>query len=89
MTSHDPLLEAARVRIGTALNAKWTLDEVLGVGGTASVFAATHRNRSRGALKVLHAEVAADGALRERFLREGKIANLVEHAARVPCSTTT
>jgi hypothetical protein len=83
MTHDDPRLEAARARVGTALNAKWTLDEVLGVGGTANVFAATHRNRSRGALKVLHAEVAADDALRERFLREGRIANLIEHPARV------
>lgn len=83
MTSDDPRLEAARARIGTALNAKWTIDDVIGVGGTANVFAATHRNRSRGALKVLHAEIATDDPLRERFLREGRIANLVDHPARV------
>jgi hypothetical protein len=82
MSNVDPL-DAARARIGTALNAKWTIDDVLGAGGMATVYAATHRNRSRGALKVLHADLAGDRALRERFLREGKIANLVDHPARV------
>ncbi len=83
MTGDDPLFAAARARIGKPLNAKWTIDELIGVGGMATVFAATHRNRSRGALKLLHAEVAADRTMRERFLREGRIANRVEHPARV------
>lgn len=44
----------------------------------ASVFAATHRNGSRVAVKILHRQVASDESVR-RFLREGYIANSVEH----------
>jgi eukaryotic-like serine/threonine-protein kinase len=74
---------AARARVGSALNAKWTLDRLLGVGGMASVFAATHRNGTRAAVKLLAADLLNDASIRERFLREGKIANRVEHPARV------
>ena len=74
---------AARARVGSALNAKWTLDRLLGVGGMASVFAATHRNGTRAAVKILAADLLNDVSIRERFLREGKIANRVEHPARV------
>ncbi|HQY60516.1 MAG: serine/threonine protein kinase [Myxococcales bacterium] len=74
---------AARARVGSALNAKWTLDHLLGVGGMASVFAATHRNGTRAAVKILAADLLNDVSIRERFLREGKIANRVEHPARV------
>ena len=79
----DPA-EEAKARVGTALNAKWTIDALLGVGGMGAVFAATHRNGTRGAVKVLHVEFAREGSIRERFLREGKIANRVVHPASVP-----
>src|SRR5690242_5595365 len=65
----------AKERIGLTLNEKWRLDALLGVGGMASVYAATHRNGSRAALKILHPEFARDRAIRERFLREGYVAN--------------
>jgi hypothetical protein len=35
-------------------------------------------------VKILHAEFARETEIRERFLREGKIANTVDHPARVP-----
>ncbi|MEO5729298.1 MAG: serine/threonine-protein kinase [Byssovorax sp.] len=73
----------ARARIGMTINAKWRLDALLGVGGMASVYAATHRNGSRAALKILHTEFARDPGIRERFLREGYVANKVEHHGRV------
>ena len=38
----------AQTRVGTVLRNKWRLDALLGVGGMATVFAATHRNGSRG-----------------------------------------
>lgn len=41
---------------------EWKLDTLLGIGGMAAVYAATHRNRSRVALKVLHRELAAGHA---------------------------
>lgn len=73
----------ARARVGTVINKKWKLDALLGVGGMASVFAATHRNGSRAALKVMHTEFARDANIRERFLREGYVANRIDHSGRV------
>ena len=50
----------ARARIGLTINGKYRLDSLLGVGGMASVYAATHRNGTRAALKILHTEFARD-----------------------------
>jgi eukaryotic-like serine/threonine-protein kinase len=69
----------ARERLGSTLSGKWHLDRLLGVGGSASVYAATHRNGRRAAIKVLHAQLASVPAARKRFLREGYLANLVDH----------
>jgi|HubBroStandDraft_1064217.scaffolds.fasta_scaffold02736_4 eukaryotic-like serine/threonine-protein kinase len=66
-------------RVGTVVRAKYRLDRLLGVGGMASVFEATHRNGSRAALKVLHPELARLPEVRSRFLREGYVANRVAH----------
>jgi serine/threonine-protein kinase len=52
---------------------------LLGVGGMAAVYAATHRNGSRVAIKVLHAELSINPDVRLRFLREGYAANAVGH----------
>ncbi len=73
----------ARARVGITINNKWRIDALLGIGGMASVYAATHRNGSRSALKILHTEFARDAAIRDRFLREGYVANKVEHRGRV------
>jgi serine/threonine protein kinase len=71
---------AFKRRIGTVLSGKWRLDALLGTGGMASVFAATHvRNRLQTAVKLLHPEVSRDEKLRQRFLREGYVANSVKH----------
>ncbi len=43
----------------------------------AAVYAATHRNKKRVAIKMLHAELSLDEAIRKRFRREGYIANSV------------
>ncbi|HSO37143.1 MAG TPA: serine/threonine-protein kinase [Labilithrix sp.] len=79
----DPV-RVAQARIGSTLNAKWSLERLLGVGGMGAVFAAKHRNGTRAAVKILHTEFARETEIRERFLREGKIANTVDHPARVP-----
>lgn len=69
--------ERARARVGTLLKQKWRLDKLIGVGGMAAVYAATHRNKKRAAIKMLHPELSIDAAIRERFLREGYVANSV------------
>ncbi len=65
-------------RIGTIIG-KWRVDTVLGSGSMAAVYAVTHRNGSRAALKVLHQQLCHDESLIERFLSEGYLANVVTH----------
>jgi len=72
-------VERLEARVGATINDKYQLDALLGVGGMAAVYAATHRNGSRVALKVLHAELARATEIRARFLREGYAANKVGH----------
>ena len=74
--------ERARARVGQTLNGKYRLDRLLGVGGMAAVYAATHRNKKRVAVKMLHPELSVHEELRARFLREGYVANTVEHPGR-------
>src|SRR5215468_7059161 len=71
--------ERAVKRVGETLNDKWTLERLIGVGGMAAVYAGKHRNGARAAVKVLHPHLGQIPEVRERFLREGKAANTVEH----------
>lgn len=75
----DPLVMRAQTRVGSTLQDKWRLDVLIGVGGMASVYAATHRNGSRAAIKLLHPELMLHSEVRARFLREGYAANAVGH----------
>lgn len=70
-------------RVGTLLKGKWHIDAILGVGGMATVYAATHRNKKRVAIKMLHPEVSLNRDVSSRFLREGYVANTVEHPGTV------
>ena len=79
----DPLVMRARARVGSVLHSKWRLDVLLGVGGMAAVYAATHRNGSRAAVKILHPELSLNSQVRTRFLREGYVANSVGHDGAV------
>ena len=73
------ILDRVRARVGQVIRRKYRVDSLLGVGGMASVFAVTHRNGSRAALKVLHPELAQSADIRSRFLREGYVANRIDH----------
>ncbi|HEY1955868.1 MAG TPA: protein kinase [Polyangiaceae bacterium] len=73
------LEERARARLGTTIAGKYRLDAIIGVGGMAVVYRATHRNRAELALKLLHPELSVRESLRKRFLREGYAANSVKH----------
>ena len=75
--------EGPEKRIGTVVKGKWTLDSMLGVGGMAAVYGASHRNGQRAALKILHADFARDKVICERFLREGYVSNKIGHPATV------
>src|SRR5438067_440237 len=50
------LRKKAELRVGSTLREKWRLDALIGVGGMAAVYEATHRNGMRGAVKILHSE---------------------------------
>src|SRR5260221_9227070 len=83
MPLRDDLLERAKARVGMVLDGKWHLDSVLGIGGMATVYAATHRNQKRVAIKMLHPEVSIDKQVTTRFTREGYVANTVGHPGAV------
>lgn len=71
-------------RLGTVIRNKWRIDRVLGTGGMATVYAATHQgNGRRVAIKILHTELSRDAGVRERFLREGYVGNKIPHRGRV------
>jgi serine/threonine protein kinase len=79
----EELVQRAHERVGRTLNDKWHLDRLLGAGGMAAVYSATHRSGHRAAIKVLYPELAHDVSLRRRFLREGYAANKVGHEGAV------
>jgi eukaryotic-like serine/threonine-protein kinase len=80
----DDELKAAQHRVGQTIGGKWRLDRLLGIGGMAAVYAATHKNNLKAvAVKVLHAELQRNEAVRTRFLREGYVANKVNHPGAV------
>jgi len=79
MSDDDEVLAVAARRVGTVLHGKYHLDRVIGVGGMATVYAATHRNRKQFAVKMLHPEFSVRRDVRTRFVREGYVANSVNH----------
>jgi eukaryotic-like serine/threonine-protein kinase len=83
MVVEEDLQRRAELRIGTVLRGKYHIDRVLGVGGMAVVYAATHRNQKQFAVKMLHPEISIRGDVRARFLREGYAANSVRHPGAV------
>ncbi|HTB73019.1 MAG TPA: serine/threonine-protein kinase [Polyangiaceae bacterium] len=79
----DPQLAAAQARVGQTLNAKWQVDRLIDIGGMGAVYEATHRNGRRAAIKLLHPRFALDPEVRKRFLREGYVANKIDHPGAV------
>ncbi len=69
----DPLL-------GRTIAGRYVLQEKVGVGGMGSVYRAADATRSRDvALKFLAPELCVDETNRQRFLREAKAANRIDH----------
>lgn len=75
--------QQAERRVGTIIGGKWRVDALLGAGSMAAVFAVTHRNGARAALKILHPMLCTDPSVCERFLGEGYLANSVKHSGIV------
>jgi len=81
--AEDPLTTHARNRLGRVLRGKWTLDRIIGVGGMAAVYEATHRNGSKVAIKILHPTLMYDTNFAHRLIQEGYVANKINHPAAV------
>ena len=79
----DEQTRRAQIKVGQLIRARWRLDSLLGVGGMAAVYAATHRNGKRVALKMLHSELSTNTEVRQRFVDEGYAANRVGHPGAV------
>jgi len=72
-TFHDP-------RIGTTIAGRYQIEDLLGEGGMATVYAAHHRLVDRPcAVKVMNAQLAKNAVIRERFRREAKAAQKLAH----------
>jgi serine/threonine-protein kinase len=83
VSDYDTITAECERRVGTMPGGKWRLDALIGIGGMAAVYAATHRNGNRAALKILHPDYAGHVEVRARFLREAYIANKVDHPGTV------
>jgi len=72
----DEQLAAARLgqRVG-----RFRLERVLGVGGMAAVYAGRAPDGFVAAIKLLHPEMSVRRDVRERFFREGYVANSIQH----------
>lgn len=68
----------ATLRSGDRLEG-YSIERLLGVGGTACVYAATNREGHRVALKVLRDDRADDPESRRRFLHEARVGSGLHH----------
>lgn len=70
-------------RVGRTVDGRWVLLRALGAGGMAAVYEARGPAGEVVAIKILHPEMAVRGDVRERFLREGLVANRIQHPGAV------
>ncbi len=74
------LADVSIISIGTVLDGKYEITEVLGEGAMGVVYEARHKRLQRTvALKTLRAEFAAEADLIERFEREARAASAIGH----------
>ncbi len=74
------ILKESQQLLGVLLDHRFVLDEVIGIGGLSTVFRAHHINTDLNvAVKVLHSDYADTEESVERFKREAKIINVLNH----------
>src|ERR1700722_19081072 len=77
------LLAQLSARVGSVVRGKWRIDALLGMGGMAAVYSATHRNGHRWAIKMLLPSLHERADIVRRFCKEGYVANEVSHPGAV------
>ena len=75
----NPTNQDARARVGAVVDGRWRLDALIAVGGCSAIYAATHRNGHRVAMKIFDGELDGNPTAVAHFLREGRIANRIGH----------
>ena len=67
--------------VGTVLDDRYLIDELIGVGGMAVVFGArdSYINNNRVAIKMLKVDVASDEIMVKRFKNESKAESMLKH----------
>jgi serine/threonine protein kinase len=74
----------AKNRVGTRVQDRWTLNRLLGVGGTAAVYEATDAGGSVRALKIVHEDLLDDERVFKRLEREAEVVRKLAHPGIVP-----
>ena len=79
--THDrKTVGTCRVSIGDLVEGRYRILDTLGEGGMGSVFLAEHTLiKRRFAMKILHAELATDADVVERFMNEARAAGTLGH----------
>ena len=78
-SSTGSLAAAACARVGTIVDGRWQIEALIAVGGSSAIYAASHRNGLRVAMKVLDSELADNATAVSHFLREGRAVNSIHH----------
>ncbi len=70
---------AVRGRVGQLVDGRWRIEALVALGGSSAIYAATHRNGLRVAMKVLDGELSDNPTAVSHFLREGVAVNAIQH----------
>jgi serine/threonine-protein kinase len=84
MATDNETVDLGRVggegRVGSTLQDKYRIEELLGSGGMCDVYRATHVQMGKQvALKILKPQLAADPAISRRFEQEARAASRIHH----------
>ncbi|MBI3204917.1 MAG: protein kinase [Myxococcales bacterium] len=86
MAAEQPVqdeLSLAKQRIGQVVAGKWPIEKLIGLGGMAAVYLSHDEAGTAVAIKVLHSEFSTNDGVRQRFIREAKLTQAVDHSGRV------
>lgn len=86
MAAEQPVqdeLSLAKQRIGSVVAGKWPIEKLIGLGGMAAVYLSHDSAGTPVAIKVLHSEFSTNDGVRQRFIREAKLTQAVDHSGRV------